>query len=89
LVLAKSFARIHWDNLVNFGVLPLVLDNETEYDSIERGTALRIENLREQVRGGCDVEVRQESRILRSHHSLSKRQVEVLLAGGLINWAQA
>jgi aconitate hydratase len=88
MVLVKSFARIHWENLINFGVVPLVLDDEAEHESIAQGSVLRVENLREQVRRGRGVEVRLDSRILSSRQALSERQVEVLLAGGLINWAR-
>jgi aconitate hydratase len=88
LVLVKSFARIHWENLVNFGVLPLVFDDETDTESIEQGAILRLEDACEQVRRGGVIEVRLDSRAIPAHHTLSERQVEVLLEGGLINWSK-
>lgn len=89
-VIAKSFARIHWQNLVNFGVLPLVFDDESQYEQIEPGDVLRIANLREQIQRGAAVEIENKSRGAQfsTHHDLSPRQIEILLAGGLINWAK-
>jgi hypothetical protein len=40
------------------------------------------------VRRGPSVEVHQDSRAIPAHHSLSERQIEVLLEGGWINWAK-
>jgi aconitate hydratase len=42
-VIAKSFARIHLANLINFGVLPLTLKEETDYQKVDQGDELKIE----------------------------------------------
>ena len=55
VVLARSFARIHWQNLVNFGILPLEFAEESGYDAVAQGDELRIEGLREAVRAGGDI----------------------------------
>ncbi len=88
VVIALGFARIHWQNLVNFGVLPLVLDDPAEYSRIESGDALVLRDLRRQVRDVQRIAVENvtQRRDFTAHHDLSGRQVEVLLAGGLINW---
>jgi aconitate hydratase len=90
VVLAKSFARIHWQNLVSFGVLPLRPDDGGGV-TIEKGDILRFENLHQQLQRGKGIAfenvTRQET--LWAQHNLSPRQIEVLLAGGLINWARA
>jgi aconitate hydratase len=91
LVIAKSFARIHWQNLINFGVLPLVLEDESAAaDRIESGDVLRIVDVSKQVRGGQSVKVENTSRgeTFETRHNLSSRQVDVLLSGGLINWVK-
>ncbi len=91
LVIAKSFARIHWQNLVNFGVLPLALDDESAAaDRIESGDVLRIVDVSKQVRGGASIKVENTSRgeTFETRHNLSSRQVDVLLSGGLINWVK-
>ena len=88
VVIALGFARIHWQNLVNFGVLPLVLDDPSEYGRIESGDVLVLRDLRRQVREVQRIAVENvtQRRDFTAHHDLSGRQVEVLLAGGLINW---
>src|SRR5699024_5373701 len=50
VALVKDFARIHWQNLVNFGVLPLTFVHEEDYGLLEQGDVLEITNLRENVR---------------------------------------
>jgi hypothetical protein len=50
IVVAKGFARIHWQNLVNFGVLPLSLEDPSEYDRIGQGDVLHFRNLPGQIR---------------------------------------
>ncbi|HSR66475.1 MAG TPA: aconitate hydratase [Acidobacteriota bacterium] len=91
LVLAKSFARIHWQNLVNFGILPLSLASEEAYDSIGQGDQLRLSRLHSQLRESRRVEVENltQGDRMQTRHALSPRQVEVLLAGGLIPWMRA
>ena len=51
-VIAKSFARIHKNNLINNGILPMVFENEADYDKISLGDNLMIDNAREQVNAG-------------------------------------
>jgi len=86
-VLAVSYARIHWQNLVNFGVLPLEFVDESDHDAVDSGDVLALSN----VRAGLDASqmtvrnMTQESEY-GVRHRLSPRQVEVLLAGGLIPW---
>jgi aconitate hydratase len=86
LVIAKSYARIHWQNLTNFGVLPLEFTNETDYDRIRTGDELTVEDPRGALRRGNAVIVhnttREQTYLLR--HRLSPRQVEMVLAGGRI-----
>lgn len=87
-VVAKSFARIHRDNLVNFGVLPLVFLRQEDWDEVRRDDVLRIEG----VRGGLEADapimvdnVTQQTSF-RVRHDLSDREIRVVLEGGLINW---
>jgi aconitate hydratase len=88
LVLAKSFARIHWQNLVNFGVLPLAFDDDSQGQRFTRDAVLRIEQPADQLRAGATVKVANLSLgdECEMHHALSARQVEIVVAGGLINW---
>ena len=91
VVIAKGFARIHWQNLVNFGILPLTLDDEVEYDRLDAGDILQLRDLHQQIRRDRQVEVRNatKGRTFTASHALSERQIDVLLAGGLIRWVRA
>lgn len=87
LVVAKNFARIHLQNLINFGVLPLEFANAEDYDRVEMSDVIAIENLHGQLRAGREVKaslVNKGSELI-LRHALSGRQLEMLLAGGLIN----
>lgn len=88
IVLAKSYARIHWENLVNFGILPLVLNNERSYDNLKEGDAIYGNDLRHQItQGNCVTLTNQtQNREFSTQHQLSQRQIKIVLAGGLINW---
>ncbi|MCS7469288.1 aconitate hydratase [Stieleria sp. ICT_E10.1] len=89
LVIAESFARIHWQNLVNFGILPLTVENTREH--IAADDDLVIESPAEQLRSGQHITIENTTRStsLIGDHSLSPRQLEVLRAGGLIPWMRS
>lgn len=88
VVLAVSFARIHWQNLANFGVLALEFADAADHDRIQQGDVLLLSGLRDALETGKEIRVRNESRDqdYAVRHTLSTRQVEMLLAGGLIPW---
>ncbi|MCF6410304.1 aconitate hydratase [Pseudalkalibacillus salsuginis] len=88
VALVKDFARIHWQNLVNFGVLPLTFKNEADFDLLEEDDILQLKNVREQIKQGKDLTVRikEKEKDITAVHALSDRQVEIMLKGGLINW---
>jgi aconitate hydratase len=87
-VIAKSFARIHMANLINSGILPLTFANEKDYDEIDNGDELAIEDARGQIKSGSRLTVRNitKGKDIKVDISLSERQVEIILAGGLINY---
>lgn len=87
VVIAKDFARIHRQNLVNFGVLPLTFVNETDYDKLERSDVLRIDSIYERIKSSNNfyIEVKNKNHKIEVTHNLSERQKEIILAGGLIN----
>jgi len=86
-VLAKSYARIGWQNLVNFGVMPLEFVNPEDYDTIDQGDELQVVGLREALTEGRPISVKNKTKnlIYAMTHSVSPRQVKILLNGGLIN----
>lgn len=91
-VIANSYARIAWQNLVNFGILPLEFLDPEDYDIIEQGDVVTFKNLRDDVknRNNIKIEIRKQLNIsqllqIEAKHSLSDRQIEILLKGGIIN----
>src|SRR5918995_1186455 len=86
-VLAKSIARIHGQNLVNFAVLPLTFTDPGDHDRIDQGDALAIDEPAAQLRRGDRVEVVNETKgetyVMR--HRLTPRQVEIVARGSLIS----
>ena len=89
-VLARSYARIGWQNLVNFGIVPLEL-GEGDADAFEEGDLVEIEDLREALQSGGPVAVHNRTRETTVHatHSMSERQVEMALSGGVVNLMKA
>jgi len=90
LVISKSFARIHRKNLVNFGVFPVSFKDPAEYDQLEVGDTLVVEDIPGQIgqypeTGAITVELRSKGLEFEVVHNLSSRDIEVLLAGGLTN----
>ncbi|UMB67652.1 aconitate hydratase [Mycobacterium paraterrae] len=86
VVIAKSFARIHWQNLANFGVLALEFENPDDYDDIEQDDTLRIKGIRDTL---AETDTLQVDNVAKDtsftvRHRLSPRQVKDVLAGGLI-----
>ncbi|MDN6325450.1 MAG: aconitate hydratase, partial [Corynebacterium sp.] len=88
-VVATSFARIHWQNLANFGILPLEFDDPDDHDEVTRDETVVIEGLRDALRGGTTVEATIGGRAVTLRHHLSQRQVEMVIAGGRIPYAAA
>lgn len=91
VVIAKSFARIHQQNLINFGVLPATFDDPSIYDQLEEGDVLSIQYIRKHLSRGakaCEINITVEAKDLSfvACTPLSSREIEVLLAGGLTNW---
>ncbi len=86
-VIAKSFERIHSANLVNFGVLPLVLRNPADYDGILPDDGLNAGNWREAVARGATILIRNErsGATIECSCALTAKQTAVVLAGGLLN----
>lgn len=86
-VMAVDYARIAWQNLVNFGVLPLQFKDPDDYERVEQGNTLRITQIHRTLEDGGTFEVENLTReeTYPGVHDLSDRQVEVIREGGLIN----
>ena len=85
--IAKSYARIGWQNLINFGIAPLEFQNPEDFDSIDQGDVIKVENIREQLKAGKEVVVKNVTKgtEFTAVHTLSDRQLQALLDGGIIN----
>jgi aconitate hydratase len=86
-VVAKSFERIHQANLINFGIVPFVFENKSDYDRIESGDSLSIAGLREALGGDGRAVLVDETKGVRVpvRAEMSDRQKAIVLAGGLLN----
>lgn len=90
VVIAKSFARIHYDNLINMGIIPLTFVDQADYNKIKQGSIWKLEDLKKNLEiGNYQWELIAEtgSQIL-VKGSFSKRQAEILKAGGLLNYTK-
>jgi aconitate hydratase len=85
-VLAKSFARIHRANLINWGIVPLEFSAPADHGEIERGDVLRLDGIRDAIRAGEPVWLLNErsGRRVRARCLLTPRERDLLLAGGLL-----
>jgi aconitate hydratase len=90
VLLARSFARIHWQNLICFGALPLTFVDDKDGDRLEQGDSLVIRDLHAQLAAGptLDAEVVGKGSF-RLHHGLTARQRELIAMGGVINHLRA
>lgn len=91
VVIAASFARIHWQNLANFGILPLEFVDPDDASAISQDRVLELTDIRSAISDGAQLTVAVHDEGGRQHefaarHRLSERQVEMVLAGGMIPW---
>jgi len=87
IVIAKNFARIHWQNLINFGILPVTFMVPSDYDRIEQEDQLETVDIRQVLRQGNPVRFRNKTKneVYETEHTLTERQIEMILEGSLIN----
>ena len=84
VVIAESFARIHWQNLANFGILALEFTGDGDREKIAQGATLSFSDVHQQLQNGTEVTGQVDGQELTFRHSLSDRQVQMVLQGGLI-----
>jgi len=85
-VIAKSFARIHWQNLCNFGILPLSFIDERDYDLIDRDDVLELPGAKAQIQNGDKVTVvnQTKNQTFQVKHLMTQRQVRMILDGSVL-----
>ena len=88
-VIAKSFARIHVANLINFGIVPFTLENPDDYERLAEGDLTTIDNFKEAITSLDSVVIKNESGAeVKLTLTLTERQRKILLAGGLLNYTK-
>jgi aconitate hydratase len=90
-VMAQSFARIHRQNLINFGILPVTFTNPDDWRRIAPDDVLCLSEIRQALRHGKPIEVqnRTQGNTFMVEHRLTERQVAIVLAGSLISLVRA
>ncbi|MDP4119085.1 MAG: aconitate hydratase [Bacillota bacterium] len=89
-VIVKSFARIHVANLINSGILPLTFKNPEDYEKIDEDDVLQIKDAVAQVKAGQEIVLENVTKGIKiiTETTLSKRQIGMILAGGLLNYTR-
>jgi len=85
MVVAKSFARIHRQNLINYGILPLLFVDPTDYDRLEMNDTLRVRDLRQKLESGGKILLESSNAAVETRHGLTSDQIEIILDGGVVN----
>ena len=86
VVMALSFERIHTANLINFGILPLIIKCPEDLEKLAQSEGLEIKALPEQLKKSSDIEVlTDKGEKLTLSHALTEKEVEIVAAGGVMN----
>lgn len=89
-VITKGFARIHQNNLVNAGIVPLTFQSDADYDKIDLADELELPHIRSEIENGQEVTLIDHTKgiTLTLTCAVSERQRDMLLAGGLLNYTR-
>ena len=86
-VIARSFARIHRQNLINFGILALTFNDPCDWGKIDRDDELEIPDVRAALQDGSQIKVinKTKKQVYQTEHAMHSRQIQMILEGSLIN----
>lgn len=86
-VITKSFARIHWQNLCNFGILPLTFVDPNIWEKINQGDVLVMPDIRTGLQAGKSIRVTDQTQNMTFdvEHMMTNRQLKMVLSGSLLN----
>ena len=87
-VVAKSFARIHVANLINFGIVPFTLENPDDYEILAENEEIAIDNFKKAIATADSVTLKSGNTEVKLTLTLTERQRKILLAGGLLNYTK-
>jgi aconitate hydratase len=87
-VIAKSYARIGWQNLINFGILPLEFVDPDDYNTLDQDDVVQLKGIKNALKYNQEIIAQNLSKKLAYllSHSMSKRQVDLILSGSVINY---
>jgi aconitate hydratase len=89
IIIAKSFARIHKNNLINHGIIPAVFTNPSDYDILQQSDELHIDALPDQMKQKqLTITDQTTGKTFTARLELSDKEVDILLAGGLLRFAK-
>jgi aconitate hydratase len=85
-VIARSFARIHRSNLINFGILPLLFRNAEDYEKVEKGDRLVLQGVKNTLTGNQSYSIynKTKNNTFEVSSQLNDREKEIIIAGGLL-----
>ena len=85
-VIARSFARIHRSNLINFGILPLLFKNAEDYEKVEKGDRLVFQGVKNTLTGNQSYSIYNKTKnyTIKVSSQLNDREKEIIIAGGLL-----
>jgi len=87
-VIAKSFARIHRANLVNFGIVPLTFENENDYNLFDLGDTIELPDMKNRLKSKARITLKNvtKNKEVKITHTLTPREIDILCVGGLLNY---
>jgi aconitate hydratase len=86
-VIAKSFARIHLANLINFGIIPFTFTNAADYEAALQGATFEFRSLLQNLKPGKgEIQASLGTKKIKLAYELTTRQIELIVTGGLLNW---
>lgn len=90
VALTKDFARIHLQNLINFGILPITFVNPEDHEKIEQEDIIEFRNIRQTIQdqNTFEVKLQKSGENIQVKHNMTQRHIDILLAGGIINWVK-
>lgn len=86
VILAKSFARIHMANLINFGILPLIFVNGEDHGKIEQGDQLEVDMETVKEHEQTVVRNKTQNTTIPVLHTLTAEEITIIKKGGRLNW---
>ncbi|MFN3532435.1 MAG: aconitate hydratase [Candidatus Brocadia sp.] len=87
-VIARSFARIHRANLINFGILPLTFEDESDYNLCDQGDRIELHDIKNRLTSGDKIIMNNltKNKEIKLKHTLTPREIDILCVGGLLNY---